>query len=115
MGVTYEGSYWATKHFSYYIQPGARVLNTNGDNGHCWRVNNACGCADGCSETLLAHQFISFKNPQGDIVIEALNGDDADSPVQISLDGTSVVKATLPAHSMNTFVVKSPQLPAYFI
>ena len=33
--VTYEGSYWATKHYSYYIHKGATMVTTTGDIGKC--------------------------------------------------------------------------------
>ena len=37
--VTYEGSYWATKHYSYYIDAGAAMVSTAGDIGKCITVN----------------------------------------------------------------------------
>ena len=46
--VSYEGSYWATKHYSYFVEPGAKVLLVSGG-GACRTVNGACGCARGCT------------------------------------------------------------------
>lgn len=110
--VTYEGSYWATKHFSFYVQPGAKLLPTSGDSGACKEINGACGCARGCSGGDRS-QFISFVNPragagaagEGEVVVVALNANDVVSPVRISIDGKLAVSELLPAHSMSTFVV----------
>ena len=70
--VSYEGSYWATKHYSYFVEPGAKVLLVSGG-GACRTVNGACGCARGCTtadsrgggEEGATDQFIAFKNPAG--------------------------------------------------
>eukprot|EP00035_Acanthoeca_spectabilis_P029168 m.473515 g.473515 ORF g.473515 m.473515 type:complete len:100 (-) comp34489_c0_seq1:96-395(-) len=55
--VTYEESYWATKHFSFYVEPGSARLATKGDMGLCTAVNGGCGGA-ACGET--SYQIIAF-------------------------------------------------------
>jgi glucosylceramidase len=102
--VTYEGSYWATKHFSFFVEPGAKMLTTTGDNGACKSVNGACGCAGKCTGGDKS-QLVSFVNPGGEIVVVALNANDVASPVRISVDGKLTISESLPAHSMSTFVV----------
>jgi hypothetical protein len=52
--VTYEGSYWATKHFSFFVEPGAVRLEASGDLGLCVLVNGACGCDAGCQSGTVA-------------------------------------------------------------
>ena len=113
--VSYEGSYWATKHFSSLIEPGAVLLGTGGDNGRCQEINGACGCAQGCGNggrgdtagVGAPDQYISFRNPNGDIVIVGLNANGVPRHLTLSVDGEEVASALLPPHSMNTFVVHS--------
>lgn len=98
--VTYEESYWATKHFTFYVEPGSARLATKGVMGLCTAVNGGCGGA-ACGET--SYQIIAFVTLNGTAVVVASNVDDSDRPVQVSVDGTVTVIATLPANSMRTF------------
>ncbi|MGA2053162.1 MAG: glycoside hydrolase family 30 beta sandwich domain-containing protein, partial [Opitutales bacterium] len=80
--VTYTPQFYAFKHFSYYVQPGATRVFTSGSYG----------------------DQIGFINPNGDIVIVLKNGTNDAVPVAIEFDGQKV-KPTLPAHSFNTLVI----------
>ena len=112
--VTYEGSYWATKHYSYYVGAGATMVSTSGDIGKCITVNGACGCGktSGCTRGQWkphlydTQQYISFVNPDKSVVVVGMNAGDAKQHLTVSVDGTVVVSnATLPPHSFNTFKV----------
>ena len=103
--VSFEGSYWATKHYSYFVEPGAKVLLVGGDNGPCRKVNGACGCARGCGTS--PDQFIAFQNPNGGgLVLVGQNGGPGPRPVTVAVDGRAVLRETLPPHSFSTFVVQ---------
>ena len=109
--VSFEGSYWATKHYSYFVEPGAKVLLVGGDNGPCRKVHNACGCARGCgtspNQTSSRNdQFIAFQNPDGGLVLVGQNGGDSPRPVTVAIDGKAVLSEALPAHSFSTFVIQ---------
>jgi glucosylceramidase len=107
--VVYEGSYWATKHFSYFVAPGAVVLETTGDNAPCAEVNDACGCAGGCTAAAnIGMEAISFRNPDGGLVLVAQNNAGAGAPVNLFVDGRLAVSEVLPPHSMNTFTIDPP-------
>lgn len=106
--VTYEGSYWATKHYSYFIDAGATMVGTAGEIGRCLTVNGACGCqkTSGCIGRLGydTTQYISFVNPDRSVVVVGLNAGDAVQQLTVNVDGKVVVSnATLPPHSFNTF------------
>ena len=101
--VTYEGSYWATKHFSAVVDAGAVVLGTSGGD-RCVEVNGACGCAKGCGSANAEDQFIAFKNPDGKVAIVGMNAGDAARPVRLIVDGRLVARVELPPHSMSSFI-----------
>ena len=108
--VTYEGSYWATKHYSYYVDVGAAMVSTAGDVGKCTTVNGACGCQKtcGCTRSMRydTNQYISFVNPDKSVVVVGLNAGGAEQHLTVNVDGRVVVaNATLPPHSFNTFKV----------
>ena len=103
--VAYEGSYWATKHYSYFVDAGAKVLLVTGDNSDCRTVNGACGCERGCAQDSPADQFLAFRNPSGTLVILAMNANDAPRPIRVAVDGVTLITETLPPNSFSTFVV----------
>ena len=113
--VTYEGSYWATKHYSYYIDAGAVMVSTAGDVGKCTTVNGACGCQKtlGCTGRLGydLNQYISFVNPDKSVVVVGLNAGDTAQRLTVQLDSIVVVaNATLPPHSFNTFKIPASHM-----
>jgi glucosylceramidase len=81
--ITYNPQYYVFKHFSYYVQPGAHLLNVDGNYG----------------------DRAAFVNPNGDTVLVIKNRSDQDLSVTIDFNGEEI-KPTLPAHSFNTFVKK---------
>ena len=113
-----EGSYWATEHYSYYIDAGATVVSTSGDIGKCIAVNGACGCEKPSGYTRGRHQtdhdtnqYISFVNPDKSVVVVGMNAGDAVQHLTVSVDGTVVVSnATLPPHSFNTLKVSASHM-----
>ena len=109
--VTHEGSYWATKHFSNVVDAGATGLATTGDNARCVEVNGACGCARGCAAQgdAGATEAISFRNPDGTLIVVAQNTAGAESQVNVLADGKVVLSEHLPARSMSTFTVSQQQ------
>ena len=104
--VWLPGSYWATKHFSYFVEPGSVRLAAAGDLGGCKAVNGACGCAAGCTGSQ-DYQAIPFLTPAGDVVLVVSNAGGAARSVKIVVDGGVAVTAELPADSMNTFTIPS--------
>lgn len=78
--VTYNPQYYLTKHFSHYIAPGARRIQTSGNYG----------------------DKIAFQNPDGEIILIVKNSGSVDYPVAIKL-GDKKLKPTVPAHSISTF------------
>ena len=85
--VTYNGEYYVYKHFSHYVKPGAKRILTTG-----WWDDK-----------------IAFLNPDGSVVL--VIGNSLDSPYEdarIAISGMpkkGALKVTLPAKSINTFVL----------
>ena len=105
--VTYEGSYWATKHFSFYIEPNATVFRITGaGNDKCIEVNGACGCTAGCSRSP-SLEFIAFRNPGGEFIVIGQNLALVEQPVLMMIDGVVAFHEKLPPESMNTFVLQA--------
>lgn len=87
--VTYNGEYYVMRHFSRFIQSGARRVLTTGVWG----------------------DKIAFINPDGSIVM--VIGNSADRPYGVSLaiadrPDADTLHVQLPPHSINTFVVPAP-------
>lgn len=78
--VIYTPQYYLTKHFSYYIKPGARRIKTDGNYG----------------------DKIAFQNPDGEIVLIVKNASDSAIDVAINIDGLKA-KPSVPPHSISTF------------
>ena len=88
--VTFNGEYYVMRHFSQYVKPGAKRVLTTGPWG----------------------DKIAFTNPDGSTVIVIGNSARQPQPVTLAIAGRAdgdTLKATLPAHSINTFVV-APKL-----
>lgn len=85
--VTYNGEYYALRHFSQYVKPGAKRVLTTGVWG----------------------DKIAFMNPDGSTVL--VLGNSLNQPIEATVaiagraDG-GTFKAMLPPQSINTFVVK---------
>ncbi len=82
---TYNYEYYLIKHFSRFVQPGAKRLDTFSLTGY---------------ENLLA-----FANPDKSVVIVMQNDLCQELPVRVKA-GDKVIAVTLPADSFNTFVVR---------
>ena len=79
--VTYTPMFYAFKHFSHYVQPGARYVNIDGG-------DNA----------------VAFLNPDGSLVIELQNAHEEPRTMTLHIDGGAMT-LELPAVSWNTLVV----------
>lgn len=80
--VVYNPQFYMFKHFSYFVAPGAKKIETSGN------------CDD----------KIAFKNPDGNIVLVVQNAKDSDNIIVINFNG-KMVRPTLPARSWNTFII----------
>ena len=84
--VTYNGEYYVMRHFSQYVKPGAKRVLTTGP----WGDKIAFVNTDGSTVIVVGN---STKKPQ-EIILTVAGRADGDT-----------LKATLPAGSINTFVV----------
>jgi glucosylceramidase len=80
--VTFHPQHYCAKHFSYYVQPGARRINTSG----------------GTFTTQ-----VGFKNPDGSVVVVANNTATSATSASVCL-GTSIMNVSMPAHSFDTYI-----------
>jgi glucosylceramidase len=84
--VTFNGEYYVLRHFSQFVKPGAKRALTTGVWG----------------------DQIAFVNPDGSAVL--VIGNSANQPLPVALDiagraNGNTLNVTLPAHSVNTFVI----------
>lgn len=79
--VTYTPMFWAFKHFSYYVQPGAHYMDIGKTSG-----------------------AIAFLNPDGSLVIELQNENNGSKPLTLNIDGNTL-NIELPGMSWSTLVV----------
>lgn len=82
--VTYTPLFYAFRHFSYYIKPGAHRVETAGN----------------------YKDQIAFENPNGDIIVEVQNAHSVAHTVDISVNGKHI-QPLLPARSWNSFIIKN--------
>lgn len=88
-------SYWQVKHFSATIKPGARRIKVSGP-----------GFAEGSvTRHVKDLRAIAFQNPDGEIVLNVKNSTDLPHPICFSGKGVSAQSLSLPAHSINTFLL----------
>jgi glucosylceramidase len=82
--VVYNPEFFAMKHFSVFVQPGARRIEITGSS---------------------FKNIVAFRNPAGDQVIVFVN--DAEQPVSAELEVAGArVKLNVPAKSMNTVTIQ---------
>lgn len=79
--VSYTPMFYAFKHFTYYVEPGAHYVNIGEST-----------------------DIIAFLNPDGSLIIELQNPNDQARTVSISVDGGALT-VDLPGKSWNTLVV----------
>ena len=79
--AVFNPQFYLVKHFSYFVQPGARVLRMSGVPG----------------------DEIAFRNPDGSVVVVMANRTDRKLQLIVSVDGLRF-DVTLPARSFHTFV-----------
>lgn len=93
--VRYNPQFFAAKHFSCYVQPGAYRIGVSGTYD---------GIGDAKKNTWPGGDKIAFVNPDGEQVIIVRNNSDQAQKVAIRF-GKTVVTPTLPARSFNTFTM----------
>jgi glucosylceramidase len=81
--VAYNPEFYLLKHFSYYIQPGARKVKTEGDNSG----------------------LLAFLNPDKSLILIVGNKEDVSREINISIGKKRLSVKTEP-HSFNTFKIK---------
>lgn len=86
--IRYNPQYYLFKHFTNYIDGGARRIRTDSTHG-----------GDEYGDK------IAFQNKDGEIVLEVVNSAGRDYEVAINFNGREI-KPTLPAHSINTFTLQ---------
>jgi glucosylceramidase len=81
--VTYTPFYYCYKHFSHFVQVGARLVASESS----W------------------HDQVAFVNPDGGVVVVVANMSKTDQPVALNIDGRQSEVVALPAHSFSTFTL----------
>ncbi len=81
--VTYTPMYYVTKHFSSYVDAGARRIKTDGNYG----------------------DKIAFQNADGENVLIVKNSSNMNLAVAINFNGRKI-KPVVPPHSVNTFTIE---------
>jgi glucosylceramidase len=81
--VTYNPHFYAMKHFSYYVKPGAKAI----------RFTNT-GTAPANTN--------AFLNPNGDIILVMANTSTSAFPLTVKVGNNEMYKATLPPNSFNS-------------
>jgi len=81
--VTFNPEFYLLKHFSYYIQPGAKKLKTDGNNS----------------------ELLAFINPDKSLVIIVGNKAETASAINLKVGRRNLV-AQIEPHSFNTFIIK---------
>jgi len=82
--ITYNPQFYAFKHFSYFVEPGA------------YRVESKGNFTD----------QIAFLNPNGDVVLEIQNSHSVNKKIAINIAGKKYTP-DLPARSWNTFIFQT--------
>jgi glucosylceramidase len=84
--VVYNPEFYLLKHFSYYIQPGARKLKTEGNNSG----------------------LLAFLNPDKSLILIVGNIEDVGRETNIKI-GKERLNVHIEPHSFNTFKIKKFQ------
>jgi glucosylceramidase len=80
--VSYNPQYYVAKHFSFYVQPGAKRIKSSGNFG----------------------DQVAFQNPDGSIVVVFSNNNTSPTPLGITF-GSNMINVTLPPNSFSTAVI----------
>jgi glucosylceramidase len=98
--IRYNPQFYAVKHFSNFVKPGARRIETTGNystgGSNLTNTNLGLKVTDG--------DMIAFLNPDGSIALVMRNSTSTEKSVAIKL-GSSKFKPTIPANSFNTFLI----------
>lgn len=76
--IRYTDEYYLMKHFSHYVEPGSKLIDTNGEKN-----------------------VLAFKNPDGETIVVVYNPDNEDKQFVMSIDGKQYC-FNMKAKSINT-------------
>ncbi len=98
--VRYNPQFYAVKHYSNFVKHGAKRIETTG--------NYSTG-GDNLLSVNLGHRvtdgdMMAFQNPDGSIALVLRNSSSADKSVAVKF-GALKFKPTIPANSLNTFLI----------
>jgi len=85
--VDYTPSYYALRHFSYYVKPNAQRI----------------GCTDNSG---FSGRKLAFKNPNGDYVLVFSNTSSTQQQVSVKI-GSDLYQGTVPGNSINTLLCQT--------
>jgi glucosylceramidase len=105
--VKYNPQFYAVKHFGYFVKPGAKRIATTGN--YSTGGSNSLGVnIDPITPgTITDGDMMAFLNPNGAKVLVVRNSSASSKAVAIQI-GTSKIKPTIPANSINTFLIANP-------
>ncbi len=98
--VIYTPQYYAVKHFSHFVKPGAKRIATTGN----YAIGGSHLLSTNLGENVTDGDMMAFANPDGSIVLAARNSSPDPMPVSIKF-GAKKFKPTIPANSLNTFFI----------
>jgi glucosylceramidase len=88
--ITYNPEFYLLKHFSYFVQPGARKLKTSGNNT----------------------ELLAFINPDKSLIVIIENKDEEARIIKLQV-GRKQLTVQLKPHSFNTFKITGKLKPAF--
>lgn len=101
--VKYNPQFYAVKHFSHYVKAGAKRIATSGN----FSTGGSNLLSKNLGESVTDGDMMAFINTNGSKVLVVRNTTGSEKAVAIKF-GTSKIKPSLPANSINTFVFADP-------
>jgi glucosylceramidase len=100
--VRYNPQYYAVKHFSRYVKPGAFRIATGGN----FSTGGKTVLSKNIPAELTDGDMMAFLNPDGDRILVLRNVTGSEKTVAVRM-GSAKFKPTLPANSINTFRISN--------
>ncbi|MBN1757799.1 MAG: glycoside hydrolase family 30 protein [Chitinispirillaceae bacterium] len=101
--VRYNPQFYAAQHFSHFVKPGAHRIATGGN----YNVGGMYLLSENIGEGVTDGDMMAFRNPNGDKILVARNSSPTDITVAVKI-GSMKFKPTIPANSLNTFLISDP-------
>ncbi len=99
--VRYNPQFYAVKHFTHFIKPGAIRIAAEGN----YSAGGSNLISRNIGETVTDGDMIAFVNTNGDKILVIRNSCNADRTVAVK-SGAVKFKPTIPANSFNTFLIE---------